>query len=123
MAQPRLDSGSVPLEASDEEFREDARRRSQRECSHADVEFLSPVTAEGVALNISEGGLRVAVYDEIPADAECLVKVRLEDDRQVERQARVVWSRKVADGWVLGLEFKDRDPDATIVPDGDDSCE
>jgi hypothetical protein len=117
MAQPRQDTGSVPL---DDEFCEDARRRSQRACSDADVEFLEPVKAEGVALNISEGGLRVAVYDEIPADAECVVRVLLEGGAHVERRARVVWSKKAADGWVLGLEFRDRDPNDTIVPDGND---
>lgn len=120
MAHPRQDTGSVPLDASEEEFREDARRRSQRACSDADVVFLEPVKAEGVALNISEGGLRVAVYEEIPADADCLVEVRREDGEHAERRARVVWSKKVADGWVLGLEFRDRDPGDTIVPEGTD---
>jgi hypothetical protein len=107
MAHPKQDIGSVPLDACDEEFREDARRQSQRACSDADVEFLEPIQAEGVALNISEGGLRVAVYDEFPADAECVVKLRHSDDEHVSRRARVVWSKKVADGWVLGLKFLD----------------
>jgi hypothetical protein len=120
MAHPRTDTGSVPLETCDEEFREDARRRSQRACSDADVIFLEPVQAEGVALNISEGGLRVAVYDEIPADAACRVRVMGDEGKQVERRARVVWSKKAADGWVLGLEFRDGDPDDTIVPDGNE---
>ncbi len=112
MADPRHDTGSIPLDECEEEFKEDARRKSQRACSHADVEFLEPVHAEGFALNISEGGLRVAVYEEIPAEAECVVRVSLDDGREVERRARVVWSKKAADGWVLGLEFRDRDPTA-----------
>jgi hypothetical protein len=104
MSLPRKLTGAMSL-LEDEAFQPVARRRSERESSNANVDFIEPVKAEGVTLNISDGGMRVAVYQEIPADQDCIIKIWLTDNHHVCRRARIVWSKAVADGWVLGLEF------------------
>ena len=51
--------------------------------------------------------MRVAVYQEIPADQDCIIKIWITDDHHVSRRAEIVWSKEAADGWVLGLKFCD----------------
>ena len=100
----RRHTGAYSL-ADDEAFQKVARRKSGRELSNANVDFIEPVKTEGVAVNISEGGMRVAVYEKIPTEEDCIVKIWLTDDHHVSKRARIVWTKEAPDGWVLGLEF------------------
>ena len=81
------------------------RRRSARRPFHATVEMVQPAAGEGVTLNVSEGGLRIAVDVALPADDVCLLYVcEPGGERKLER-ARVAWSREVSDGWIAGLQI------------------
>lgn len=95
----------MPVGSEDRILSREARRRSQRFTLNAEVAVLSPVAAEGLVLNASAGGLRVVLYREIPVGSLCVLEVILPGDRRAAEHARVVWSRRHADGWVMGLEF------------------
>lgn len=95
----------LPVGREDREHHRGARRRSQRFPLNADVTFVEPAPAEGIVLNASAGGLRVTADRAIPVGELCVVDVIFSDDRHSIEHARVVWSRHLPDGWVLGLEF------------------
>lgn len=82
-----------------------ARRRHRRHALDATVDVLAPVEAAGIALNVSAGGLRVAVDRPLPVGRECLVQVRPDGGGEVIECARVAWTREQPDGWLVGLEF------------------
>ena len=73
------------------------------------MEVLEPLQARGVALNVSAGGLRIAIDRCLPGDEPVVIKVCLPQGRFSVERARVVWSRKLSDGCVAGLEFLDID--------------
>jgi hypothetical protein len=87
------------------------RRAARRLSFNAHVELLSPRPGEGVTINASEGGLRIAVDCMLRPDEICLIRV---DDpttalangagTRIER-ARVAWSRQLPDGCIAGLEL------------------
>lgn len=81
-----------------------SRRNADRYPLNADVEVLEPFNTHGVVINASDGGLRVAVEDELPVDATCVIEVQLAEGKIVET-ARVVWSRAHPDGYLVGFEF------------------
>lgn len=80
------------------------RRTSQRFPLNADVEILEPLSAHGVVINASEGGLRIAVDTELPTGTLCVLEVQLEDTTTVE-VARVAWVKAHPDGFLVGLSF------------------
>ena len=85
-------------------FIERHRRASRRMPFSAEIEVLGPNKGSGVAINRSEGGLRVAVdCDLMPGDI-CLLRVDHPHHPKFER-ARVAWSRTLADGCIAGLEL------------------
>ena len=73
---------------------------------NADVEVLDPFPAHGVVINHSEGGLRVALDRELPLDVVCVLEIRLDEGKTVE-MVKVVWSRGLPDGYLVGLQFVD----------------
>jgi hypothetical protein len=80
------------------------RRREQRAAYDALVQVLAPCTGMGVALNVSDSGLRMVVDCELEEGACC--ELRLIDRNgcaRIERM-RVAWSRRLRDGSVVGLE-------------------
>jgi len=81
------------------------RRREARRPYHAAVEMVQPGAGEGVALNASEGGLRVAVDTRLQRDQTCLFYLRELGEEPRLQRARVAWSRRVSDGWIAGLEI------------------
>lgn len=95
----------VQEQHKDQEYHHGARRRSRRYRFNANVHIVSPVKAYGVTLNMSEGGLRVALSQALPHDQECLLQVWVTPRRCYVERARVVWSQKFVDGWVLGMEY------------------
>ena len=83
------------------------RRSANRFAVNADAEFLEPVRAHGVVINASEGGLRVAVDNELPLDVVCVVEITTPTGKTVE-MVKVVWSRAHPDGYLVGLEFTEQ---------------
>ena len=94
-------------QGEDTAYHRGARRRSIRYALNANVQIVSPIQAEGVTLNMSAGGLRIALSEDVPKDLECLLEVWLTPQRCHTVRARVVWSQEHTDGWVLGMEFLD----------------
>ena len=99
----------LPVGSGDPSVHRGARRRSRRYPLNADVEMLEPLRASGVALNARAGGLRDFIDREIQVGTECLIEVRFTAERTSKERARVVWCRRLRDGWVTGLEFVDID--------------
>lgn len=99
----------LPVGSGDPNFHHGARRRSRRFPLNAEVEILEPFNSSGVTINASAGGLRVFVDSEIPSGSICDLEVRFTEERASREVARVVWARKVRDGWVMGFEFVEID--------------
>ena len=85
------------------------RRAGARIPLNADVEVLEPVSANGVVINASEGGLLVAIDKELPVGTVCVVAVQVEEQQTVE-VARVVRIRMYPDGYLIGLSFVEDEP-------------
>lgn len=81
-------------------------RASRRYPLNADVEVVEPVTANGVVINASEGGLRVALDRDVPLDVVCVLEVSVDGGKTVE-MAKVVWVRSEPDGCLAGFEYVD----------------
>lgn len=82
------------------------RRSSERYPLNADVEVLEPLDTNGVVINASSGGLRIAIGKELPLGSICVLAVQIEDTETVEI-ARVMWSRQCTDGYLVGVSFID----------------
>lgn len=82
------------------------RRSWERYPLNADVEVLEPLNTSGIVINASDGGLRIAVGDDLPVGAVCVLAVRIAEGETVEI-ARVAWSRQFADGYLVGVSFVD----------------
>lgn len=98
-------SSVVPVGGDDREVHRGARRASRRYPLHADIEVLEPCLAAGVSLNVSAGGLRVAIDQRVAVGDVCVLRVRTAADRETIEYARVVWTREQPDGFLVGLEF------------------
>lgn len=95
----------LPLGPGDDQVHRGARRRSSRFRLDAEVTLLEPGPGEGLVLNASAGGLRVAVDLALEVGDHCLVLVRLRSGKTSFEHGRVVWVKELAEGCVAGLEF------------------
>lgn len=98
-------STMLPAGADDPGVHRGARRASRRYPLHADVELVEPVSAEGVVLNVSAGGMRIAIDRPVDVDGRVVARVVTAPGRELFEKARVVWAREFPDGWLIGLEF------------------
>lgn len=79
------------------------RRATRRMPLHADVDVIEPRTGVGVTINVSDGGLRIAVDCTLQVDDVCMLVIR-EPAKPVRlERARVVWAQQLRDGCVAGL--------------------
>ena len=97
-----------------------ARRQHSRWLLHADVEIETSLRSRGVTLNASAGGLRVAVDAPLPENTEVMFRL-VQGQLVVRKRARVVWQRRLPDGFVAGLAFAKLEPmfaneDALVAP-------
>lgn len=60
---------------------------------------------EGWALNVSRGGIRLILEEQVQLGEEYEVTVGDAESSPLVRRARVVWLQVEADGLVVGLEF------------------
>ena len=58
-----------------------------------------------MAINASVGGLRIAVDAAVPVNHVCTLRVQTAPEHSTVEHAKVVWSRSMPDGYLLGLEF------------------
>ena len=82
-----------------------ARRHARRWPLDAEVELLEPLCGTGMAINVSVGGMRVAVDADVPLSQTCTLRVKTAPGYESTEHARVVWRSAKPDGYVLGLEF------------------
>lgn len=82
----------------------DRRRLHARRPLHADVCIVAPIASRGVALNVSDGGIRVALDEAVPVGDRCHVRLEL-GGRARTLSARVVWTREFPDAVLVGMEF------------------
>ncbi len=104
MAADRL-SSILPKGGADAALHRGARRRARRWALDAEIDLLSPGRGSGLAINASVGGLRIAVDRGMPVDEVCTLRVRTAPEHATIEHARVVWSKALPDGYVLGLVF------------------
>ncbi len=98
-------SDIFPIGPADVSHHRGARRRATRYPLHADVRVLSPRGLEGVVLNASAGGLRVTLDGAVAEGERIALEVSIPGEPAHRDEAVVVWSRELADGWLVGLQF------------------
>lgn len=96
---------TLPVGPRDDALHRGARRTAHRVPLHADVEIDSPRAARGVALNVSRGGVRLALEGEVRVGDVCRLTLRTDPVSASTEHAKVVWKRRLPDGWVAGLAF------------------
>jgi len=95
----------MPTGPEDEQTRHGARRQSTRYAVDGEVSVLGPVQAEGMIFNISAGGLRIAIDQEVEEGDRLDLFVRFNERKTARERAQVMWTREQPDGWVVGLRF------------------
>ena len=82
-------------EIQQQQEQEQKRRQSQRSTLEIDVSIQTDHNFfMGLTENISEGGLFVATYDELPLGTELDLRLNLPDSSPIETKAVVVWVRE-----------------------------
>jgi hypothetical protein len=76
---------------------------------------------DGWALNMSRGGLRIIIEDQLQSGEEIRISIGDEDDADYAlRAARIAWVREEPDGTIAGVEFSDdggsAPPDESLPP-------
>ena len=84
---------------------DDGPRASRRFALSADVTFLQPANTVGVALDANATGMRVVVDTPIAVGARCIAVVQLADGGETHERAKVIWTERSPQGWMIGLEF------------------
>ena len=95
----------LPTGGADTAVHRGARRRFRRWALDADIELLSPAQGAGLAINVSRGGLRIAVDSGVPVGHVCELRVQTAQNHGTIEHAKVVWAKAQPDGYILGLEF------------------
>ena len=99
---------NISLDASESglewELESHTRRTERRSPYDALVRVMEPTKGIGVALNVSESGIRVVVDCELRPSDVCRIVLVDRGGSQRTEQMRVAWSRRLRDGWVAGLE-------------------
>lgn len=95
----------LPTGGADEDVHRGARRESQRYPLHADIELLEPLSSYGIVINASAGGMRIALDQPLDLGSICMARIVTAPGKELFEKARVVWTRELPDGWVVGLEF------------------
>lgn len=95
----------LPVGPGDLDTRFGHRRAARRYPLHADVQVVEPRSVAGVTLNASAGGMRVALQNGLTVGELCTIRVSTAPGRETLEHMRVVWSRELPDGWLLGLAF------------------
>ncbi|MCK4810423.1 MAG: PilZ domain-containing protein [Candidatus Omnitrophica bacterium] len=96
--------------AEDKDSQNSERRKSLRKKCIIGVDYniLIAPSGSGTIKNIGEGGAAILFDENIPVGTIIKVKFHLsrdEGDSLVEAVGKVVWSRKMEDGYDVGIEF------------------
>ena len=95
----------IPPGRSEGTETERARRGTQRFPLRADVVLEQPFESEGFTINVSEGGLRIALDHTLYPGETCVLRIRTSPLTEFREIAEVVWSREEPDGCIAGMRF------------------
>lgn len=98
-------SETVPIGGEDLDYHRGARRASRRFPMHAEVEVSGDREGNGVVINVSAGGLRMAVEQTLQVGDRCSLQIRTPSNSQWTETGRVVWTRQLPDGYLCGVCF------------------
>ncbi len=76
---------------------------ARREASERVTLTSEGFEATGWTLNLSRGGVRIIVEDDVPVGNE--YQITIGDDETTKRRGRVVWVQEEADGRIAGIQF------------------
>jgi hypothetical protein len=82
----------------------DERRRADRRPSDAEIEILSPIQGIASALDVSATGMQISLDDWLAAGTLCDLRITTHTGRMILKRARVIWTRRVGERCVSGLE-------------------
>jgi hypothetical protein len=82
----------------------DERRRADRRPSDAEIEILSPIQGIASALDVSATGMQLSLDDWLAAGTLCDLRITTHTGRMLLKRARVIWTRRVGERCVSGLE-------------------
>ena len=82
----------------------DERRRTHRRPSDAEIEILSPIQGIASALDVSGTGIQLSLDDWLSAGTLCDLRITTHTGRMIYKRARVIWTRRVGERCVSGLE-------------------
>jgi hypothetical protein len=82
----------------------DERRRADRRPSDAEIEILSPIQGIASALDVSATGMQLSLDDWLSAGTVCDLRITTHTGRMIHKRARVIWTRRVGERCVSGLE-------------------
>ena len=82
----------------------DERRRADRWPSDAEIEILSPIHRSASALDVSKTGMQLSLDDWLSAGTLCDLRMTTHTGRIIHKRARVIWTRRVGERCVSGLE-------------------
>jgi len=80
------------------------RRRADRLPSDTEIEILSPIRQIASALDISKTGIQLSLDDWLSAGTLCDLRITTHTGRMIYKRARVIWTRRVGERCVSGLE-------------------
>jgi hypothetical protein len=99
-------AATLPVGTGDFDFCRGARRATRRYNLNADVHIVAPIETDGIVINASAGGLRIAIDAPLEVGATCELKIST-TLKTLDERARVVWCRELPDGFLVGLAFED----------------
>lgn len=89
---------------------DDGRRRWRRVPVNGDITVIHPGRATGVVVDVSRGGMRIAIDRPLAMGDRFLCDVRLGDGQLTHERARVVWVKQSGGGCEAGLQFASATP-------------
>jgi len=72
--------------------------------SDAEIEILSPIQRIALALDISRTGIQLLLDDWLSAGTLCDLGITTHTGRMIYKRTRVIWTRRVGEQCVSGLE-------------------
>jgi hypothetical protein len=109
---------SAPLPKPDQHGQRRSAGGARREASDRIVFRSEGVETNGWTLNVSRGGIRVIVEENIELGREYELLI---GDQQTPRRGRVVWVQDEADGQIAGVQYLDVEGSSPPSPEGSKS--
>ncbi len=80
------------------------RRGADRHSSDAEIEILSPIQGIASAIDVSANGIQLSLDEWLSAGTMCDLRITTHTGRAIHKRAPVIWTRRVGERCVSGLE-------------------